>query len=648
MLARADEFKNQLREWFKDATVKMQPMTQHLKQLELNQWAQIASIASGSSASAVSALEIFARLYPKSSTDDLTRRIVNERESAANSYKQANQAMLAGSLGLALKQIKRALNEFTATSFAHSQREVWADKQLQAEMLLLKGVIQFSLKKLKSAILTLNAVLQIDENNLLAHNLLAHIYLHETFNVKAAKKHLAHSRTLASQQIFANYYLAKFNQDEAQMQKMMDQLVAVFSQSAEPQEGSTHSEAWLNLQSTTVPSLIIVILIDWLAYATSHVNEATTLATIANMGSILSQQPLEIMAHYSEAFLEVRLKALDKLASLKSVAAEFESTDLEWRESYGLLEEESDAYYLEFPSNTIGRSVLSKFESFNWDSLTLPAQQKAMSEVVAGWALYGWLSGDETLKAINQQVRAMKHLKGQTRDLAYQTLLSACASEDVIKHFLTSFIFTQRRWENIFKATLHHDSLHSVFHVMCSLSNIELLAHAKENNTLKYCQAFSNNVSEDSYLGVGEMRINPKTQAHEVLHVSYHPEQNSLFILEALNTPSRVYSRIALQDAWSLHKRFPNNFLAWEYLARKGAIYAKAPSGEVANSWVEEAEPAIAVAEKPKYVPLFQRVHDRCQAISKPSQNGFFGNSIVTDAAIYVAAVSLAYVFAKK
>lgn len=587
-------------------------ITTQLKNLELNQWAHVAAIASSSTAATVSVFEIASRLLAKSNSEEsLVRRIVNERESAVHSYKQANQALNMGALGAALAHINHALAEFTETALAGSHREVWADKQLQAEMLFFKAVIQLQMKKPNAAMKTLKKVIDIDDNHLLAHNVLANSYIHHQKDHAAAETHLKKSRGLASKQIFANYYLAKMKDDQEKMHKVMNELTQVFAQLPASLEERNASQAWLSLQGTTLPSMVLELLIDWLRVALESVDDANTLANIANIGSLLSQQPAEVVSAFAEPFLEVRLAALNKLATLKSYTAAFDTVDHQWREAYGLVEtiESGESnYFIEFPAKQITKFVAAKFDSFDGGVLVSDVNNhQRMSHIIAEWAMHGWMKHQDVQAA----VKAMKHLKGPAREKGYDALQALCATPAIIKYFVDEYIAPQafhqpEQWSNIFKATVRDNKLYSVFHLMCECAEIQLHVYTAEDNALSY-QAPYSAVADDV---LGTQRINPKTKAPEALHLSYHPEDNTLRILKPLETPSDVYRAIALQDAWSLHTKNPNNFAAYTHLSRKGAIFVKTPSGA-------SIELSDEVEDKPTKVLNVSRV----------SSEGFFSRS---------------------
>lgn len=609
--------KDQLVQWYVEGKTKIQPLVDCLKNIKLEQWAQIASIANSSSATIVSSLEIVSRLVGKSGVDEmLMRRIANERESAVNSYKQANQALLAGSHGLALMHIDNAMAEFNATPLTGTQREVWADLQLKSEMLVLKAMIHLSLNKPQAAINALKVVLSIDANALLAHNLLAHLYIHTENNSDSAKLHLKKSLSLASHQIFANYYLAKLNGSEAKMRDAMDKLVNVFSQKASLGEDVSHNSAWLSLQATTIPCMILSLLTDWLSYSVSHVNDPRALACIANMGTVLSEQPIDVLSASSERILEVRLLALNRLAKLKLFAAECESYDLEWRQSYALVEpgeSNESSYFMEFSSKTITKSVTRLFDSVDLNLLKSKEFQCKMAAVIAGWAVHGWLSQDSSMQDILQCVRVLKHLTGQAREKQHQALLALCSNTKIITHFVESYILLPNPWENIYKATQHGEKLHSVLHILCAHLNVNLHAYTKKEGVLTLSESYSEMHDESVLLG-GAARISKKTADIEKLPVCYNSEMNSLSILMPINTPGRVYSRIALQDAWSLHAKNPNNQVALEYLQRKGAVnlLKSEPSDDCGFVLPDDLECA------------FPNAQNSISKTSVPSPHGFF------------------------
>lgn len=621
---------NQLMKWYAEGRDKMQPLVDYLKLIKLDQWAQIAAISNGSSASMVSVLEIVHRLIGKAAGADeaLIRRITNERESAVNSYKQANQALLAGSFGLALTHINNAVDEFTSTPLTGSQKEVLADQQLKAEMYLLKAMIQLYLNKPKAAINALHVVVGIDNNMILAHNLLAHIYINVKNTSANAIHHLEKSISLASHQIFANYYLGKLNHDESKMRMAMDQLVNVFAQKERVGNGENHGSAWLNLQATTIPSMVLTVLTDWLDYSARQVNDPRTLATIANMGSILSEQPTEATVAHAERILEVRLLALSKLARLKAYAAEFESFDLEWRQSYGVAlhgDGGVDRYFMAFPSYAVGSTVTRLFDKLDLSCLKNASMNEALSRVIAGWAMHGWLSLEET-KEIHQAVKKMKHLSGHHREQAYNALLELCSTPEIISYFLDSYILVKNNWENIYKATRHDDKLYSVLHILCELSDINLCVYTKQNDALVLSLEDSKMTDEETMLG--STRINPKTKQTEALHVCYQPEESAFMTLESLDAPSRVYSRIALQDAWSLHRKNPNNATALGYLKRKGA--ANLLAGQSVNEAILVADDEPLLNVSPVREPSPPAVEQSTMRLfSKSLINDFVGPAII-------------------
>jgi hypothetical protein len=159
-----------------------------------------------------------------------------------------------------------------------------------------------------------------------------------------------------------------------------------------------------------------------------------------------------------------------------------------------------------------------------------------------------------------------------------------------------------------------------VLHILCEQSDIHLYVYTKQNDILTFNQIDSKMNDENTLLG--STRINPKTQQVEALHVCYHPEASTLLTLESLDTPSRVYSRIALQDAWSLHTKNPNNPVALDYLKRKGAVnlLASRPANKVALFAYDE--PVLNVPQGLQSTP---------PALNQSSVS-LFGGSLMRDA----------------
>src|SRR3990167_1373002 len=329
--------------WFNRTMMDIQNLRTFLTDINLEQWVQIGALANSSLLSLVNIHHLYQSFATRNLPDEnVIRLVMRQRESAVTSYKQASESFRDGSHGKALNEVNSALAEFTKTLLQkYNIEEMRADETLQAEMLLLKAICQLFLAKsttsIKSVISTLQAALKLDNNLIVAHNTLILINVHLIKNPSAAKTNICSSLDLSQQQIFANYYHAKLNDDEKGMSSAIESLIRLFQDKKmmESEGKSSESTAWRNLQATTLPCMAVFLVSDWLDYSATHAKQAETLVAISKYcASFVWTQSEDIIKRCCNMILETRIRALRRISFMKRSATVFEAYDDEWRNEY--------------------------------------------------------------------------------------------------------------------------------------------------------------------------------------------------------------------------------------------------------------------------------------------------------------------------
>jgi hypothetical protein len=566
------------------------------RNLSLEQWVQVGSLANSSLLALVNIHQLYQIVASSHLPDErVIHLVMQQRDSAVTFYKRASESFGEGNYGKALGDINTALSEFTKTPLhKYNIAEMKADEALQAEMLQLKAVAQLlqahTQRQITAVTKILQQALKLDSHLVVANNLLAFIYIHLLKSDESAKGYLQNSLNLCQQQLFARYYSAKIHNNEKEMHRSMKELVILFQDKQLSDEAKFNTRTdWRNLQSTTLPFMVTYMLTDWLEYSAKYADKPETLATVANVcANIAWSQPDEIVKKCSIMILETRIRALRRISKMKALATEFEPYDLEWRASHSLPTiDASDTYekkyLMRFPASQIDHSILRLVTSQNVDLKFLTQEDYAprLAKLIKSWIQHGFLFDDQNplIDNIKVQIKLCKHFTGKQRIDAEAAILNLCNDKALLEYFDHTYVLSADN-ETLCRTFIIDNQPLSLFHLICEFANIELHVYQPDEDGYRLVHSVSNPLS----ISLQGPNLDTKTGLGKCIHVVYDQEHSTLAFLSNLDTPARVYRRIAASHCWSLLEKDPSNKLARDILTRDGNIVLPSlPMPEAAN-----------------------------------------------------------------
>lgn len=505
--------------------------------------------------------------------------IAKERDSAIKVYELAQQSYLNNSLGLAMKYINDAIDEFKTP--LKNLKEVKFDKTMFAEMVFFKARILYAQNKYDEAICCIDHINLIDQdnknkqtngllnNNLLALNLLAFLYIYHKNDYRKAAIYLRESIKLNDTQVFARFYLGFINADKKLMSEAIDCLQKTCLHLVQP-DRKTDTVEIRNLHASIIEDFIPYIVSEWLSVNTKNENNPRILSQIASAcAGILSQLSSTLPKSCAIKISENRINALMRIAKIKSMGSRFEQYDLDWRDAFGL-PSTINTFFCVYPSSCVDHAVTQLFP-YGTDTSYLKTDdfKKSMSLLIMEWAKMGWLTeianSNPKFKALCQLVKQSKHKLN--KEESETDIKIICSKSDIISEFVDYYV-TEKSWSPWFKVVKNNTNepmFTSLIHIACFVQGIELKVYQHEKDKLVLLS------SQKPF----KAALNCKTDAPKELHVLFNEDSDEFTLLHELNTPSRVYYWLALNGCWELLKKDPNNKTAWDILSKRS--YAALP-----------------------------------------------------------------------
>lgn len=526
-------------------------------------------------------------------SDKIFHEITTRRESAVSSYKLAQKCIEDACYQKALHHLEKALEEYSA----HKQyKDTIKDEALRADMYFYKAICHFFLEKNNSSIECLQKSISYEKSNILAFNFLAFIYMNckDVASLDKAKRYLEESIKWESKQIFANYYVAKLNNNFESMKEAVDELINAFDVEDNISNAQQHgNEFKRNLEATTLAFFLPFLITDWLTVLAENVTDVEMLCRIANFCAELiakTQKKIQstILNKVSIVVHESRIKALNKIAAIKKESSKFEHFDDDLLQVYSLSSSDGKRF-VDYPTQWLDYSI-TKFFSHGFDLKYIKENfSDQVTNMIAEWAKLSWLAQDTDhrikkicglVKEINRSRIDLANLENKRQvlkiaandngitakkakgirlslDTSEASLLESCSKEDVIDYFLDRY-FNEKGWNHWFKIAAIRDenkeilSLQSLLHLAAKYHKIDLKIYTKKDKTL-----IASTQSQVSELNEG------------AIHLLLNETKAEFSLLQEVNTPYKLYRTLAILSCRDLLEVDSKNELAQQILNKR-------------------------------------------------------------------------------
>lgn len=483
-------------------------------------------------------------------------RVSLERESGIFSYKQAISDFENGSYGGALKHITDAINEFSKTSSTKKfLGELKQNKSLLAEFYFLKGQILFSQGKFSDSVSELKKSLENNSANAMCCNLIAFIYIQELGDCNAARKYLLNSIDINGTQLFANFYLAKLDNNYLKMDEIVSELPEIYQTKKSADDHSVVS----GFVDVTPPISLPYILLERLEKKISKEQDSVAIARAINeFNGYVSKLPSGLKKKCSITLFEIQVKAFMRMSELKKTANEFDLFDQEFCSEYGLKLYSSKQFFFEYSADFIDSTFYKIFpKGINSDFLYGEKYIERVAQFIAQHAKFGKLMGDDNkIVDLRKITKKMQQANNEEKIKLNKELVEKCKDKDVIKIFIENK-FLGKGCTPWFEVMNMPQKPASLFYLLCEEHNVNLFVYTK---------------NKDGLIPQNELCQITENTEFKSIHIVYHKDSGQFTLLQQLTSPSRLYRRIALDACADLIRRDNMNFVAWEILSKRGYI----------------------------------------------------------------------------
>ncbi len=457
--------------------------------------------------------------------------IASERESALSQYRESLADINSDSLGSALLTVNTAMTDFKRTLSRNPDAiELGNNKKLLAKLHYMRAQIYSLQDEALLAEKELLTAVMYHPGFILAHNLLAHLYLYPLHNQDKAKKSLQTSLSLNRHQVYTSFYLAMLNNDLPAMNAAAEKILHVYYQQFEANRLDKLRDehpALTTLLATTPFATIPYILVNWLDVKLEKERNPQALLSIVNaFNAILNEVSAISNTKLRVMMQECRISALLKLSKMKVMADEFNVDEAALRDHCGLSTVEGDAnsYYFEYAGEHLDKAVSGLFaRGTETEYLKDPKYHERVAEIIIGWAKHGLLNGDSKI-------------------IISELISPQSVSKELVSYFIDTYV-KGMGWKPWLTVVPDREQMHSLLSLSCEEQGVQLLIYSRD-------QEHNKNIVKDPLASVAN--------AKSVLRVLYDPEcssVNSFKLLAPLSAPADLYLWMALTECWVLLKK---------------------------------------------------------------------------------------------